>query len=256
MNKVRVPTSETAAKVQGYNPTSYDAGPTFFQGNENDVIPKYFPEHQTILKKYSEQPKTIKKLFGKEPAIVTDGKGNTWYEFDIPDKFKKGKGEIKAFGLAPIGAGLGVGASQLQEKKYGGWLDSYQDGGHIIQPGETFYGIANKYKLNKEDLINANPGLDIDFVAGFFDPLSAILVGGALFAAFFLLTDKPTLPVTTGGRFIYGFLFAFFTLLIRVYAAWPEGVIFATIIVNALSPIMDSMVARKSVSELITAEVE
>jgi Na+-translocating ferredoxin:NAD+ oxidoreductase RnfD subunit len=102
----------------------------------------------------------------------------------------------------------------------------------------------------------ANPGLDIDFVAGFFDPLSAILVGGALFAAFFLLTDKPTLPVTTGGRFIYGFLFAFFTLLIRVYAAWPEGVIFATIIVNALSPIMDSMVARKSVSELITAEVE
>jgi hypothetical protein len=50
--------------------------------------PWYSPEHQTILKKYSEQPKTIKKLFGKEPTIVTDGKGNTWYEFDIPKKFK------------------------------------------------------------------------------------------------------------------------------------------------------------------------
>jgi len=91
---------------------------------------------------------------------------------------------------------------------------------------------------------------------GFYDPFIAVIVGGAIFAAFFLITDKPTLPVTTGGRFIYGFLFAFFTLLIRVYAAWPEGVIFATIIVNALSPILDSMVARKSVSELITAEVE
>lgn len=91
---------------------------------------------------------------------------------------------------------------------------------------------------------------------GFYDPFIAMVVGGVLFAAFFILSDKPTLPVTTGGRFIYGFLFAFFTLLIRVYAAWPEGVIFATIIVNALSPLIDSLVSRKAVSDIITAEVK
>jgi hypothetical protein len=48
------------------------------------------------------------------------------------------------------------------EKKYGGWLEQYQPGGHIIQPDETFYGIANKYGFNKQELINVNPGLDID----------------------------------------------------------------------------------------------
>jgi LysM repeat protein len=47
-------------------------------------------------------------------------------------------------------------------KKYGGGLNKYQEGGHIIQPDETFYGIANKYGFNKQELINVNPGLDID----------------------------------------------------------------------------------------------
>lgn len=71
-----------------------------------DYTVSYRPEHQTILKKYAEQPKTIKKLFGIEPEMVTDKKGNTWYEFDIPKKFKEGKGEIKA--LSTLGATLGV----------------------------------------------------------------------------------------------------------------------------------------------------
>jgi hypothetical protein len=149
VNKMRVPTSETAAKVQGYerhNPMSSnfeysDKYPKELndlvknvrnssRDNYDDAVEKlniyiknnkpnflYSSEHQTILKKYAEQPKIIKKLFGKEPTIVTDSKGNTWYEFDIPDKFKKGKGEIKAFGLAPlIGIGAaGAAASQYQE---------------------------------------------------------------------------------------------------------------------------------------------
>lgn len=46
----------------------------------------YAPEHQTILKKYSDFPKQFQKLFGKDKEIrtVTDGKGNTWYEVDVP----------------------------------------------------------------------------------------------------------------------------------------------------------------------------
>jgi len=91
IDKVRIPTSETAAKIQGFkksysNPNKYS---------------DYSPEHKTILKRYDNQLKMIKKLFGKNPNIVTDNKGNTWYEFDIPKKFKEGKGEIKAFGALP-----------------------------------------------------------------------------------------------------------------------------------------------------------
>lgn len=129
MNKVRVPTSETAAKVQGYSKIEMSANKDFVNplpnnatdaqkvawnehieaiksGDKSKLKIDYSPEHQTILKKYSEQPKTIKKLFKEEPKVVTDSKGNTWYEFDIPKKFKEGKGEIKA--LSTLGATLGV----------------------------------------------------------------------------------------------------------------------------------------------------
>jgi hypothetical protein len=51
----------------------------------------------TILEKYKEYPKIIKKLYGTEPKKITDGKGNTWYEFNIPYEFKEGPAEIKAF---------------------------------------------------------------------------------------------------------------------------------------------------------------
>jgi Na+-translocating ferredoxin:NAD+ oxidoreductase RnfD subunit len=90
----------------------------------------------------------------------------------------------------------------------------------------------------------------------FNDPYLALIVGNVVFASIFLISDKPTLPVKAFARFLYGFLFAFFTILIRVYAAWPEGVIFATIVMNVLSPLLDSLVTGKSVSEVITAEVK
>jgi len=133
INKVRVPTSETAAKIQGYSKQvqTGDNTPGFAQlqedlsiavrtSNEQEVnrlmklhdemlntpYKSYSSEHQTILKKYKDNPKIIKKLFGEEPKVVTDSKGNTWYEFDIPKKFKEGKGEIKA--LSTLGATLGV----------------------------------------------------------------------------------------------------------------------------------------------------
>ncbi len=93
-------------------------------------------------------------------------------------------------------------------------------------------------------------------IEGFYDPFTAMMVGTAVFAAFFIISDKPTLPVTTAGKFIYGFLFAFFTIIIRVFSAWPEGIIFATIIVNVLAPLIDASVARKPLSQIMTAEVK
>ena len=93
-------------------------------------------------------------------------------------------------------------------------------------------------------------------VEGFNDPYVALLVGTAIFGAFFIITDKPTLPVTTAGKFVYGFLFAFFTILIRIFSAWPEGIIFATIIMNVLAPLIDSFVAGKPLSQVMTAEVK
>ena len=125
MDKVRVPTSGTSAKIQGYNPLEFnpnlpeavDARNKIMEANRlygpeseqfktataeydamvNNTKPDYIPSHKTILKKYDEMPKLIKKTFGEEVQIVTDSKGNTWYEFSIPQNFREGKGEIKAF---------------------------------------------------------------------------------------------------------------------------------------------------------------
>ena len=56
----------------------------------------YRPEHQTILKKYSDFPKQYQKLFGKQSQVrtVTDAKGNTWYEVDVPQNYLDGTAEM------------------------------------------------------------------------------------------------------------------------------------------------------------------
>ena len=117
---MRYPTPETAAKIQGYR----------------KHLSGYEPEHETILKKYEETPKMVKKILGEDTRIVTDDKGNTWYEFNIPKPFLEGKGKIVALSTgALVGLGsLGSGSqSENKEmKKYGGstgWLDQYIGGG-------------------------------------------------------------------------------------------------------------------------------
>lgn len=57
----------------------------------------YNPDHETVLKKYDEKPKLYKKLTGQEPVPYTDPDGNTWMKVKIPEKIKKGQGEIRAF---------------------------------------------------------------------------------------------------------------------------------------------------------------
>ena len=78
--------------------------------NNNNL---YSSEHQTILKKYADNPKMIKKLLWVDTKTVTDVKGNSWYELDIPEAFKKGKAEIKA--LSTVGA-IATGYKAIVEK--------------------------------------------------------------------------------------------------------------------------------------------
>ena len=90
-------------------------------GELKKLIPEtYQPEHQTILKKYADNPKMIKKILGQDTRTVTDPKGNSWYEFDIPEAFRKGKAEIKA--LSTIGV-VATGKDIINNKTkyaYGG----------------------------------------------------------------------------------------------------------------------------------------
>lgn len=68
----------------------------------------YRPEHKTILKKYADFPKQFKKLHkNAEVREVTDEKGNTWYEVDVPKDF------LNKEWMYGIGAGLVGGAASI-----------------------------------------------------------------------------------------------------------------------------------------------
>ena len=61
-----------------------------------------------------------------------------------------------------------------------------------------------------------------------------------MFGAFFVATDPVTAPMKPLGKMVYGFGLGFFTVLIRNFAAFPEGVTFSIIIMNAVSPLIDN----------------
>ena len=144
LHKMRYPTPETAAKIEGYVKSEYTpeyrdlvtqlesitadesklrALPDEIDLNTNTEVyytPKqreqliqdlnnriadlklaqkdrtYPPEHLTILKKYADFPKQFQKLFGKKAEVktVTDAKGNTWYEVDVPENYLNGTAEM------------------------------------------------------------------------------------------------------------------------------------------------------------------
>lgn len=87
----------------------------------------------------------------------------------------------------------------------------------------------------------------------FVDPFLSMIVGGLLFGAFFVATDPVTSPIHGTGRMIYGIGLGVLTVVIRNFAAFPEGVTFSVIIMNAIAPIIDSMTNKKE--KLKTVEV-
>lgn len=66
-----------------------------------------------------------------------------------------------------------------------------------------------------------------------------LLSGGLLFGLIFMVTDPVTSPVTRKGRWIYGLIIGSLIFSIRMFAALPEGVVFALLIGNALVPLLD-----------------
>lgn len=69
--------------------------------------------------------------------------------------------------------------------------------------------------------------------------------GGLFIGAFFMATDYVTSPYTPWGKVIFGVLAGIFTVLIRFYGGYPEGVSFAILLCNILNPYISSWTSRK-----------
>jgi electron transport complex protein RnfD len=71
--------------------------------------------------------------------------------------------------------------------------------------------------------------------------------GGAMLAAFFIVTDPVTTPLTKAGRWIFGLGVGGLIILIRLYSNLPEGVLYAVLVMNAITPLLNRWTAPKPV---------
>ncbi|MBQ4109647.1 MAG: RnfABCDGE type electron transport complex subunit D [Clostridia bacterium] len=77
------------------------------------------------------------------------------------------------------------------------------------------------------------------------DPLFSVLSGGVLLGAVFMITDYTTSPTTALGNIIGGIVAGFLTVLIRVKGGYPEGVTYAIMVVNVITPLLDKYIQPK-----------
>lgn len=78
-----------------------------------------------------------------------------------------------------------------------------------------------------------------------FTALEYTLSGGLFIGAIFMATDYATTPVTKWGKVIFGIGAGILTVLIRLWGVYPEGVSFAILLMNILTPYIDKWTAKK-----------
>ncbi|WP_298365310.1 NADH:ubiquinone reductase (Na(+)-transporting) subunit B [uncultured Lutibacter sp.] len=75
-----------------------------------------------------------------------------------------------------------------------------------------------------------------------------LLIGGFAFGVVFMATDPVTASQTNKGKWIYGFLIGFISIMIRVFnPAYPEGVMLAILLMNVFAPTIDHYVVQGNV---------
>lgn len=79
----------------------------------------------------------------------------------------------------------------------------------------------------------------------YINPVYHLLTGGLMLGAIFMATDMVTSPMTPRGQIIYGVGIGAITISIRLFGAYPEGISFAILIMNAFTPLINNYVKPK-----------
>ena len=77
------------------------------------------------------------------------------------------------------------------------------------------------------------------------DPVTSLLFGSLLFGSVFLITDPHLLPKYEQSKVLFAIGLGLLTILIRFFGTFPEGIIFAIILMNTISPLIDHYVEEK-----------
>lgn len=166
-------------------------------------------------------------------------------------------------GAAPVvtsNAELTTGATPLSVIQNGGELPSLLDmflglrGGTI---GETciaailigfIYLVARRVIHFETPLIMVATVFMLSLIVdnSISTALYQVLSGGLVFGAVFMATDYVTTPITRSGKMIFAFGCGLITFLIRYFGTYPEGVSFAIILMNILSPYIEKWTSPKA----------
>ena len=82
------------------------------------------------------------------------------------------------------------------------------------------------------------------------DPLQGVLMGSVLFGAVFMATDYVTSPMTHKGQIIFASGIGLLIALIRMFGGYPEGTMYAILIMNVLTPLIDRVTRGKIYGEV------
>lgn len=77
-------------------------------------------------------------------------------------------------------------------------------------------------------------------------PLTHLCIGGVVFGAVIMATDPVTSPTSPLGKILFGIGLGFLTMIIRLKANFPEGVLFSILLMNMLTPLIDSFVLGRT----------
>jgi len=72
------------------------------------------------------------------------------------------------------------------------------------------------------------------------NPMFHLLTGGIMLGAIYMATDMVSSPMTSKAQIVYGIGIGLITIIIRVWGAYPEGVSFAILIMNATVPLLNN----------------
>lgn len=141
---------------------------------------EYPKNHQTIINKYADFPKMFNKLFKEQKVrTVTDPKGNTWYEVDIPENFLQSEWQFKHGGKFED-----QGKRKTFFAKKGSKLIKKHQKGSLLEAGVGFIPIVGTYQSYqdyKKDPSLANLGWTL--ASGFGDILQLTGLGYGLGSA-------------------------------------------------------------------------
>lgn len=76
-----------------------------------------------------------------------------------------------------------------------------------------------------------------------------LLTGGLLLGAIFMATDYVTSPMSHAGMIVYGVMIGIITVIIRQWGAYPEGVSFAILIMNGITPLINRYIKPRKFGE-------